>query len=145
MRTFSPKDILRRAGMPVAVAAAAVLLVGGCGGGASGGSGSAGQAPGPATSTGSAAVVGVVLTLTGTEYSFGPSALKASAGRTTIRFTNKGAVEHDFVIKALDVKLVAQPGKSAEATVTLAPGTYKTYCSVPGHSQSGMQGTLAVS
>jgi len=137
--------ILRRAIAPMAAAAAAVLLVGGCGGSDSGGGGSEGQAGGATASAGTPAAVGVVLTLTGTEYSFGPSALQASAGRTTIRFTNKGAVEHDFVIKALDVKLVAQPGKSAEATVTLAPGTYKTSCSVAGHSQSGMQGTLTVS
>lgn len=130
---------LRRTSVPAA-AAAAVLLASGCGGG-----GSADPAGGPTTGTGSPAAVGVVLNLTGTEYSFGPSPLKASAGLTTIRFTNKGAMEHDFVINALGVKLVAQPGKTAEATVTLKPGTYKSYCSVPGHRQSGMQGTLTVS
>lgn len=138
MRTFSLSHFLRRARMPAAVAAA-VLLASGCGGG------SAGPAAEPTTSTGSPSAAGVVLTLTGTEYSFAPSELKASAGKTTIRFTNKGAMEHDFVIRALDVHLVAQPGKTAEVTVTLEPGTYKSTCSVPGHSQSGMQGTLTVS
>ena len=139
MHALSLKGILQRASAPAAAAAAAALLVGGCGGG------SADQNAGPAASTGTPAAVGVVLDVTGTEYSFAPTTLKASAGPTTIRFTNKGAVEHDFVIKALDVELVARPGKSAEATVTLAPGTYKTTCSVAGHSQSGMQGTLTVS
>jgi len=86
-----------------------------------------------------------VLTLTGTEYSFGPSTLKASAGRTTIRFTNKGATDHDLSIDALGVHLTEKPGKTGEATVTLTPGTYTFYCSVPGHRQSGMQGTLKVS
>jgi plastocyanin len=124
--------------MPAAVAA--VLLASGCAGG-----GSAGQAAGPTSGAGSPAAAGVVLALTGTEYSFTPTALKASAGPTTIRFTNKGAVEHDFTIRSLGVHLTAKPGKSAEATVTLAPGTYKTTCSVAGHSQSGMQGTLTVS
>ena len=124
--------------MPAVVAV--VLLASGCGASA------ADPAAGPtATSAGSPAAVGVVLDLTGTEYSFSPSAAKASAGKTTIRFTNKGAMEHDFVIKALNVKLVAQPGKTAEVTVVLKPGTYESHCSVPGHSQSGMQGTLIVS
>lgn len=138
MQTLARRRILRRAGMPAVVAV--VLLASGCGAGA------ADPAAGPtATSTGSPAAVGVVLDLTGTEYSFAPSAAKAAAGKTTIRFTNKGAQEHDFVIKALNVKLVAQPGKTAEVTVDLKPGTYESHCSVPGHSQSGMQGTLIVS
>lgn len=138
-RPFSLGHRLRRAAMP-ATAAAAVLLASGCAGG-----GSATPAGGPTTGTGSPAAAGVVLSVAGGEYSFTPEALKVSAGPTTIRFTNKGAVEHDFVIKTLGVKLIAQPGKTAEATITLAPGTYQTDCSVPGHSQSGMHGTLVVS
>jgi plastocyanin len=142
IRTFSFSDTLRRASAPVAVAAAAALLVGGCGG--------AGQAAGPTnstgsrTSTGSTSVAGVVLSVAGTEFAFAPAMLKASPGRTTIRFTNKGTTDHDFTIDALHVKLTAKPGESAEATVTLTPGTYTSYCSVPGHRQSGMQGMLMV-
>ena len=143
MRAFSLSHHLRRAGMPAAVAAA-VLLVAGCGGGGTTDS-AADPAAGSTTSAGSSAAVGVVLDVTGAEFSFAPMALTAAAGKTTIRFTNKGAAGHDFVIKALDIKLVAEPGKTAEATVTLKPGTYKSYCSVPGHSQSGMRGTLVVS
>jgi uncharacterized cupredoxin-like copper-binding protein len=30
-------------------------------------------------------------------------------------------------------------------TVTLKPGTYTYYCSVPGHRSGGMQGKLVVS
>lgn len=137
MRTLARHHILRRAGMPAVVAA--VLLASGCGAGA------ADPAAGPtATSTGSPAAAGVVLDLTGTEYSYSPPTAKAAAGRTTIRFTNKGTMEHDFVIDALNVKLAAKPGKTAEATVTLKPGTYKYYCTIPGHLQSGMQGKLMV-
>ena len=119
-----------------------MLLVAGCGG-ASSSAGKAGPATGAATP--SAAAVGVVLKVAGNEYSFAPSALKASAGRTTIRFTNTGAVDHDFSIDALRIHLIEKPGKTGDATVTLTPGTYTFFCAVPGHRQSGMQGTLTVS
>jgi plastocyanin len=139
VREFSPIDIMRSASI-TAVVATVVLLAGGCGGGDT-----AANDAGPTTSTGTPSAAGVVLNLTGTEYAFTPAALTASPGRATIRFTNGGAVEHDFTIEALGVHLTAQPGKTVEATVTLAPGIYKSSCSVPGHLQSGMRGTLTVS
>lgn len=136
----SHKDSLWRVGGPAAVALA-VLLVAGCGGG---GSGELKDASSP-TSSQTPAPAGVVLDVQGTEYSFTPSALKASAGTTTIRFTNKGAVDHDFSIDVLGVHLTAKPGKTAEATATLKAGTYTVHCAIPGHTQSGMHGTLTVS
>ena len=139
-RAFSLHNTLRRTSAPAAVTAA-VLLVGGCGGGG----GIAAKDAGPTTSTGASSAVGVVLKVTGTEYSFTPSALTASAGKTTIRFTNLGAVDHGFVIDALHIDLMPKPGKTAETTVTLSPGTYTTYCAVAGHRQDGMEGTLTVS
>jgi len=143
MQSFSLGHILRRAGMPAAAAAAAVLLVGGCGGG--GGEAMAGHDSGSTMSATSPSATGIVLDITGTEYAFGSSPLRASSGMTTIRFTNKGAMEHDFAIEALGVHLNAQPGRTAEATVTLKPGTYESTCTIPGHAQSGMRGTLTVS
>lgn len=137
-RSISFKDTLRRASA-TAAAAAVVFVVAGCGGSADKGATAA-----PAASKAPAAA-GAVLEVTGSEFSFAPSALKASAGKTTIRLVNKGVVEHDFTIDDLKIKISAQPGKTAEATVTLKPGTYKSTCTVPGHLQSGMQGTLTVS
>ena len=137
MRTFSLSHLLRWA-RALATLVAVALLIGGCGGGG-------GQDLGPTTSTKSAPAAGEVLSVEGTEFSFTPSALKASAGQTTIRFTNRGAVEHDFLIDAFNVRLAAKPGKTAEVTVTLTPGTFTAYCSIPGHRQNGMEGTLTVS
>ena len=142
MRPFS--QLLRPARIPAAVAAA-VLLASGCGGGSPDQHPGTTMSNGEMKSMGSPSARGTVLTLTGTEYSFSPVKLTAKAGPTTIRFTNKGAMEHDLAIDALGVKLVAQPGKTAEVTLTLKPGTYPSTCSVPGHLQSGMQGTLTVS
>lgn len=128
---------IRRATAPAA-AVAAVLLIAGCGSGGDSAAPKAGAAP-------TTAAAGVVLDVEGGEFAFTPSALKASAGETTIRFVNKGAVEHDYTIEALKIHIVALPGKTAEAKVTLKPGTYKSICAVPGHLQSGMKGTLTVS
>ena len=139
VRGLSPNKNIRRAGVPAAVAAA-LLLVAGCGG-----AGNAGPEPVPTASSASSSPTGAVVDLTGREYSFAPSTLKVSAGRTTFRFTNQGATDHDFRIDALHIHLDARPGETAEATVTLKPGTYESYCSVPGHRQSGMHGTVTVS
>lgn len=123
-----------------ATVAAAVLIVSGCGGG----NGDAATDKAPKTPSASPSAAGVVLDVSGTEYSFDPSTAKAASGPTTIRFTNKGVVEHDFNIAALGVQLAAKPGKTAETTLTLKPGTYKITCTVPAHLQSGMQGELVV-
>ena len=140
-RAPSPRQALRRAAGPAALAALALLLVAGCGDGGS----SELKDASPTTSSQTPVPAGVVLDVQGTEYSFTPSTLKTSAGKTTIRFTNKGAVDHDFSIDLLGVQLTAKPGKTVEATVTLKAGTYTVHCAIPGHTQSGMHGTLTVS
>jgi plastocyanin len=35
-------------------------------------------------------------------------------------------------------------GGTKSLSLTLKPGTYKFYCSVPGHRMAGMEGTLTV-
>ena len=36
-------------------------------------------------------------------------------------------------------------GGTSKVTADLKPGKYEFYCSVPGHEQAGMKGTLTVS
>ena len=80
------------------------------------------------------------------EFKYVPPELTiASAGSTTIELVNKGTVEHDFTIDALDFKVAVPIGKTATGTLTdPAPGTYEFYCTVPGHKAAGMVGSLVV-
>ena len=69
------------------------------------------------------------------------------AGRVTVTLANESAVQHNVTI-ARDSKTLGATKTIAESTdrftLQLAPGDYVFFCSVPGHRQSGMQGTLTV-
>jgi plastocyanin len=73
----------------------------------------------------------------------------SKAGKVTIKFTNSSSVAHNLTIQqGTSGKVIgATPtfnGGSKSLTVNLKPGTYTFFCSVPGHRQAGMQGTLTV-
>lgn len=80
---------------------------------------------------------------------FSTTALHASAGKVTIDFTNPASFGHNFTLADSSGKVLgATPtfsGGTKSITVDLKAGTYTYYCSVPGHRQAGMQGTLTVS
>jgi len=78
---------------------------------------------------------------------FDQTELSAKAGKVTIDFTNPSPLEHNVVIEQNGKELAGfEPiaeGEESE-TATLKPGTYTFYCSVPGHREAGMEGTLTV-
>jgi plastocyanin len=84
---------------------------------------------------------------------FTQSKLSTKAGKVTIDFTSGSPLPHDLVLidsssysptaKSLGQTPIFQGGTKT-FTVTLKCGTYYHYCSVPGHRQAGMQGTLTV-
>lgn len=79
------------------------------------------------------------------EFRFEPSRIEVGAGQVQLVIRNEGAIPHDFVIPALGVKTSYVPAKKEEVlTVDLKPGTYAVECTVGGHKQAGMQGTLVV-
>ncbi len=74
--------------------------------------------------------------------------LTAKAGTVTITMANMSPVEHNVTIAQGTTVLGATPtftGGTRSVTLKLKPGTYTFYCSVPGHRQAGMEGTLKVS
>jgi len=70
----------------------------------------------------------------------------APAGQLTVKMPNKSSLGHDIGLKGVSGaqgKVVPQGGTST-FTVTLKPGKYTYFCSVPGHEAAGMKGTLTV-
>jgi plastocyanin len=82
------------------------------------------------------------------QFKYMPSTLSAKAGKVTIAFTNRAPVEHNLTVASASGAVAgATPtfmGGVKNVTVSLTPGTYKYYCTVPGHRQAGMEGTLVV-
>lgn len=72
----------------------------------------------------------------------------AKAGNDTLEFTNESPVPHDVKIESSSGEQVGGTEITSEgsesASVELKPGTYTFYCSVPGHREAGMEGTLTV-
>lgn len=73
--------------------------------------------------------------------------LTAAAGRVTFEFTNESSVPHDFNIEQ-DGELIEGTEVIMESeeslTVELEPRRYAYYCSVDGHREAGMEGSLTV-
>jgi plastocyanin len=83
----------------------------------------------------------------GGELAFEKEELTAPAGEVTLVMENPSSLEHNIAVKDGDIDEkgpVVGEGETSEVTVTLEPGEYTFYCSVPGHEAGGMEGTLTV-
>ena len=78
------------------------------------------------------------------DYSDAPDSLPA--GETTVAIDNTGNIVHNVVFESLgDEPIVeATGGEIATSTLTLESGEYTYYCSIVGHREAGMEGTLTV-
>ncbi|HET6953641.1 MAG TPA: plastocyanin/azurin family copper-binding protein [Acidimicrobiales bacterium] len=78
------------------------------------------------------------------EMYYEPDAVAVEAGTVEVVLRNVGTVLHDLRIEDQPFIVEASAGEDATATVTLEPGTYDFYCSLPGHRDAGMEGVLEV-
>jgi plastocyanin len=81
------------------------------------------------------------------ELRFSKSTLETAAGKVTLVMENPSPLEHNISVRGdgLDEKgEVVGQGEKSEVAVDLEPGEYEFYCSVPGHEDAGMKGTLTV-
>jgi plastocyanin len=84
----------------------------------------------------------------GTDLAYTSDSASSEAGKVAIEFNNPQSIGHDVHIedssgKEIGGTEVVSDGK-AVADVDLKPGTYTFFCSVPGHREAGMEGTLTV-
>jgi plastocyanin len=103
------------------------------------------------TSTGTSAAAGSSLSLAANaegQLAYSTKSLTANAGKVSIDFTNMSPLAHNVTIESSAGKIIgATPtfqGGAKTLTLELKAGTYKFFCSVPGHRMAGMEGTLTV-
>ncbi len=82
------------------------------------------------------------------ELKYNKTTLTAKAGVATLTLTNNSPIAHNVTIENSSGARVAATttfaGGSHTIPLNLKPGTYKFFCSVPGHRMAGMEGTLTV-
>jgi plastocyanin len=107
--------------------------------------GAGGEAEGGSAGSASAVDIDAV---EGSDLAYEQKSVDATAGKVTVNFTNPQAIPHDVDIEDAsgedvgETELISED--SASVAVDLKPGTYTFFCSVPGHREAGMEGTIDV-
>ncbi len=87
------------------------------------------------------------LEVTAERVAFMPADLRVRAGETVVlEFTNDDPIFHDWELTGLaNVDAGARPGQTQRIRFTIdEPGTYVVECTVEGHAEAGMVGSLVV-
>jgi plastocyanin len=78
---------------------------------------------------------------------FNKTSLTSKPGKVTIDLDNPAPLEHNVAIdkdgEEIAVSETIAEGKTS-VSAELEPGTYTFLCTVPGHAEAGMEGTLTV-
>lgn len=116
---------------------ALVTLLAACGGSDHGGT-SYTEPAGPAVAT---------LDVESGNVFFEPTELDAPKGIVEINLKNTQSGTHDLVIRGLSGFMldVSGEGSTASGKVDLTKKKYEFYCTIPGHEEAGMKGTITVS
>jgi plastocyanin len=109
---------------------------------------SAGAAEKPAEKEEAGGAIVDIAAAEGTELAYTTKQASAPAGQVSIEFENPQALQHNVAIEDSNGKVITETELVSEgsstATANLKPGTYTFFCTVPGHRQAGMEGTLTV-
>ena len=82
------------------------------------------------------------------DFTLDPIDLKV-VGRFALAVTNQGPTLHNITIRDADGTVLGatkdlREGASEVISFDLQPGTYTTFCSLPGHESLGIVGSLTV-
>jgi len=103
----------------------------------------AGAPPAPTQGGAIGEVLGM-LEVKAIDLGFEPKELSVEkAGAYEVHFTNSGAIPHDVTF-ADGTKGAANPGESTTVTVNVPDSGITFICSIPGHADAGMQGSISV-
>ena len=107
-----------------------------------------GATPEAETDGGEAAAAGdgTAVSISAIDISFDPKELTIAADTdVTVTVTNNGVLQHDWVVIDQGIGSATLNGGDVEdVIVNLPAGEYTFHCSVPGHAEAGMVGTLIV-
>ena len=82
------------------------------------------------------------------QLKYSTSTLTAKPGKVSITFTNMASLSHNLTVASSSGAQVGATetfqGGSKTLALNLTAGTYKFFCTVPGHRAAGMEGTLTV-
>jgi len=83
--------------------------------------------------------------ITGTSFAFDPEEITVAAGEDITIVLTADDILHDFTLEDAEGHVAADAGETASGGMRIdEPGTYTYYCSVEGHREAGMEGTLVV-
>jgi plastocyanin len=106
-------------------------------------------AGGEAASGGGGGTVVRIDAAEGTELAYVQKDVTAKEGPVTIEFNNPQTLSHDVEVEDPSGEDVGKTDLIADDTTSaslgnLKAGKYTFYCTVPGHQEAGMEGTLTV-
>ena len=82
------------------------------------------------------------------QLKYSTTTLTAKAGKVSITFTNMASLSHNLTVASSSGAQMGATesfqGGSKTLALNLTAGTYKFFCTVPGHRAAGMEGTLTV-
>lgn len=87
------------------------------------------------------------VTIESTEFGFSPDMISLTQGEeVSLRLVNAGVVEHNIDIPSLGVLVTARAGETVETSFVVPgpdlAGDFR--CSLPGHTEAGMAGTITI-